>query len=804
MPNAIDVQIVMQEIRERVRHAANSQQPKLGSSLPPSPPLPDIDALERAGESLSCRKTLVGRMPPEPPTFRGRIGAVLVAIVRRSLFWFTSQLQDFHTDVVEEFDLQVTALKSVTAVTGQNRKLVETLDGRLDGLSAEVKRVESILKIARDSLQQALEGEAGERGRLARGLAAETAARESTEQNLRAEIAERQELASRLVAESIVRESVQQTLAAEVATRKSAERTLRTEIAEEREQLARRLAAETGSVQKALAAEMAERERLARGLAAEVAARKGVEQTLRTEIAEEREQVARGLAAEVAARESAEQMLRGEMTEREQVARGLAAEVAARESTEQLLRGEMAEREQLARALAAEVAAREGAEQLLRGEMAEREQLARALAAEVAAREGAEQTLRGEMAEREQLAYGLAAEVAARESAEQTLRGEMAEREQLARGLAAEVAARESAEQMLRGEIAEREQLARGLAAEVAARESAEQLLRGEIAEREQVARGLAAEVAARESAEQTLRAETAAREALALSVAENLRGSQELDANYRHADMALHQLRAEVSSQGTRISILLEEVRKKVPNVSTETLLVKLVEEDHHALDGLYLALEDRFRGSREEIKERMRYYLPLLQNRKIGAKKMPIADLGCGRGEWLELLTEAGLEVYGVDTNRIFIAACKERGLRVFEEDVLQHLRALPDSSLGAVTGFHIIEHLPLDILVRLIDETVRVLKPSGLAIFETPNPQNLLVGCHNFYIDPTHRNPIPSLTAQFLLEARGLCDVQIVNMHPYSESYRIPNGGAELAQRFNEYFYGPQDYAVIGRRV
>ena len=748
MPNAIDVQIVMQEIRERVRHAANSQQPKLGSSLPPSPPLPDIDALERAGESLSCRKTLVGRMPPEPPTFRGRIGAVLVAIVRRSLFWFTSQLQDFHTDVVEEFDLQVTALKSVTAVTGQNRKLVETLDGRLDGLSAEVKRVESILKIARDSLQQALEGEAGERGRLARGLAAETAARESTEQNLRAEIAERQELASRLVAESIVRESVQQTLAAEVATRKSAERTLRTEIAEEREQLARRLAAETGSVQKALAAEMAERERLARGLAAEVAARKGVEQTLRTEIAEEREQVARGLAAEVAARESAEQMLRGEMTEREQVARGLAAEVAARESAEQMLRGEMAEREQLARALAAEVAARE--------------------------------------------------------SAEQTLRGEMAEREQLARGLAAEVAARESAEQMLRGEIAEREQLARGLAAEVAARESAEQLLRGEIAEREQVARGLAAEVAARESAEQTLRAETAAREALALSVAENLRGSQELDANYRHADMALHQLRAEVSSQGTRISILLEEVRKKVPNVSTETLLVKLVEEDHHALDGLYLALEDRFRGSREEIKERMRYYLPLLQNRKIGAKKMPIADLGCGRGEWLELLTEAGLEVYGVDTNRIFIAACKERGLRVFEEDVLQHLRALPDSSLGAVTGFHIIEHLPLDILVRLIDETVRVLKPSGLAIFETPNPQNLLVGCHNFYIDPTHRNPIPSLTAQFLLEARGLCDVQIVNMHPYSESYRIPNGGAELAQRFNEYFYGPQDYAVIGRRV
>jgi O-antigen chain-terminating methyltransferase len=93
---------------------------------------------------------------------------------------------------------------------------------------------------------------------------------------------------------------------------------------------------------------------------------------------------------------------------------------------------------------------------------------------------------------------------------------------------------------------------------------------------------------------------------------------------------------------------------------------------------------------------------------------------------------------------------------------------------------------------------------LKPGGLAIFETPNPQNVLVGSHNFYIDPTHRHPIPCLTAQFLLEARGLCDVEIVHLHPYAESYKVLDGGTELARRFNEYFYGPQDYAVIGRRV
>jgi O-antigen chain-terminating methyltransferase len=180
-----------------------------------------------------------------------------------------------------------------------------------------------------------------------------------------------------------------------------------------------------------------------------------------------------------------------------------------------------------------------------------------------------------------------------------------------------------------------------------------------------------------------------------------------------------------------------------------------------------------------------------------------MPILDLGCGRGEWLEILTETGLEAYGVDTNQIFVGQCREKGFRVIEEDALQHLRSLPDSRLGAVTGFHIIEHLPLDVLIKLIDETVRVLKPGGLAIFETPNPQNVLVGSHSFYIDPTHRHPIPCLTAQFLLEARGLCDVEIVGLHPFAESYHVLDG-TELARRFNEYFYGPQDYAVIGRRV
>jgi SAM-dependent methyltransferase len=140
----------------------------------------------------------------------------------------------------------------------------------------------------------------------------------------------------------------------------------------------------------------------------------------------------------------------------------------------------------------------------------------------------------------------------------------------------------------------------------------------------------------------------------------------------------------------------------------------------------------------------------------------------------------------------------------LVVTEGEAIAYLLAQPPSSFGAVTGFHIIEHLPFDTLIKLFEETVRVLKPGGLAIFETPNPENVLVGSCNFYYDPTHRNPLPSAMVKFLAEARGLCRIEIMNLHPYPESYRVEEGDLDVAQRFNEYFYGPQDYAIIGWKV
>jgi SAM-dependent methyltransferase len=214
--------------------------------------------------------------------------------------------------------------------------------------------------------------------------------------------------------------------------------------------------------------------------------------------------------------------------------------------------------------------------------------------------------------------------------------------------------------------------------------------------------------------------------------------------------------------------------------------------------LDALYSALEDRFRGTREEIKERFRIYLPYVEPMRDSL----VIDLGSGRGEWLELLKEAGISARGVEKNLVSIEQCRARGLDVAEDDMLAHLRALDEASAGAVTGFHIIEHVSIDALVTLLDEVRRVLRPGGIAIFETPNPENVLVGSNYFYLDPTHKHPLPSELMQFLFDERGFDRIEVLNLHPY-DSGRVAGEG-ELAERFNGYFFGPMDYAILGHKT
>ncbi|HHT7395856.1 class I SAM-dependent methyltransferase [Klebsiella oxytoca] len=165
------------------------------------------------------------------------------------------------------------------------------------------------------------------------------------------------------------------------------------------------------------------------------------------------------------------------------------------------------------------------------------------------------------------------------------------------------------------------------------------------------------------------------------------------------------------------------------------------------------YRSFEERHRGTVEDIKGRLSFYLPFLARLKARYPDGVIADIGCGRGEWLEILNENGIANIGVDLDDGMLARAREAGLNVQKMDCLKFLEQQEDESLIALTGFHIAEHLPFEVLQQLVKHTLRVLKPGGLLILETPNPENLSVGACSFYMDPTHHHPLPPPLLEFL---------------------------------------------------
>jgi O-antigen chain-terminating methyltransferase len=260
--------------------------------------------------------------------------------------------------------------------------------------------------------------------------------------------------------------------------------------------------------------------------------------------------------------------------------------------------------------------------------------------------------------------------------------------------------------------------------------------------------------------------------------------------------------LKIELTQQKRSLSLFLEEAQQRSPESLNQGQLQTVVNEEQHLLDAFYTAFENQFRGEREDIFNRLKVYLPLLEEAKVGTSDFPILDVGCGRGEWLELLRESGYTATGLDHNRVMVDYCRTREFEVVEGDVIAYLRTLPDLSLGAVTGFHIIEHLPFPILIKLFNEVVRVLKPGGVAIFETPNPKNIVVGACNFYADPTHKNPLFPDTIQFILESQGLSKVKILYLNPVEGS---PFNQEDASwQLLHNWFFCARDYAVVGYKL
>lgn len=221
--------------------------------------------------------------------------------------------------------------------------------------------------------------------------------------------------------------------------------------------------------------------------------------------------------------------------------------------------------------------------------------------------------------------------------------------------------------------------------------------------------------------------------------------------------------------------------------------------------LDQFFSDFESAFRGEKEEIKQRLKVYLPYLrqaQKHTVPSASFSVIDVGCGRGEWLELMAEEGIQTLGIDLNEHKVKACLEAGLAAKATDAIAYLREQTAGSLTAVTGFHLIEHLPFEQLLALFDAAYQALQPGGILIFETPNPENLLVGACNFYYDPTHLHPIVPHVAQFMATQRGFAHAEILRLHPYPDNH-LSKGDAHVDQIVNRYLFGEQDYALIAKK-
>lgn len=195
---------------------------------------------------------------------------------------------------------------------------------------------------------------------------------------------------------------------------------------------------------------------------------------------------------------------------------------------------------------------------------------------------------------------------------------------------------------------------------------------------------------------------------------------------------------------------------------------------------DSFYSSFEGKHRGEREDIKKRLRTYLPFLApfSSVKPEKEHILLDLGCGRGEWLELVAEAGFIAKGADLDDGMLSYCKDFGLDVVNADAISFLKSYPDNSVDVISSFHVVEHIGFSNVQILIEESFRVLKTGGLLILETPNPENIVVASSSFYLDPTHIQPIPNQLLAFLTEYTGFSRTKVLRLQESKSLYEKEN--------------------------
>jgi O-antigen chain-terminating methyltransferase len=351
--------------------------------------------------------------------------------------------------------------------------------------------------------------------------------------------------------------------------------------------------------------------------------------------------------------------------------------------------------------------------------------------------------------------------------------------------------------------------------------------------------RRVAASAAAREAAIDDLRRAAASAVSAQERVNELKHAVEEITGSNAELSALVNQNAALVSESNVGLRSLLEQHTVEIARLSARLLAAetKLLTEQRHTaalrnelarvgndvpiggyydpppadsgVAELYARFEAAFRPSDLELVRRFEDYLDLLSHLRDGDH--PLIDIGAGRGEFVAMLTTEGVPARGVDLSVDAVDEAQRHGRPVELADANAFLSTLDSESVGAVTAFHVIEHLEPEVVLRLLDESLRVLRPGGILIIETPNPTNLNVGAAAFYHDPTHLRPITPTYLEFLVADRGFTDVETRFLHPqpeYSLELDIEGEHAEatrmLLADLRWALKGPQDYAVIARRA
>ena len=231
------------------------------------------------------------------------------------------------------------------------------------------------------------------------------------------------------------------------------------------------------------------------------------------------------------------------------------------------------------------------------------------------------------------------------------------------------------------------------------------------------------------------------------------------------------------------------------------------------------YVGFENRFRGSEDEITSRLRDYVPMFS----GAAG-PVIDIGCGRGELLQLFREAGIAARGLDVTPAMVDVCHERGLDAVVGDAVTFLDAQPDQSLGGVIAIQVVEHLEPSYLAQLLDLAFHKLRPGAPMVLETINPACWVAFFDSYIRDTTHRWPLHPETLQYMVQAAGFAHASIVYKSPVAEADRLqdvpvlsPREGrghnpvlADVVEvmnanmdKLNARLFTDRDYAIVARR-